>query len=288
MVLFTTISSICAPLALFLLLCSIMNLQARVDRYRERGIPESEAEILVLIEEGAAALFNSFPDHFILFGGVTLVLFYGSPRLSRDLDLLSSPGQLPDSAAIQAVVRSAMQPLAETFGLGQLEFRQDVATPTLAKQWVLANQKPLFSIDLTTIGGNVLKSQIVKHIIAEIPEKSVFTPNANYLLYQKCETFLNRLYVKARDAFDIHLLLSRGALLDKALRPHLEDFIAMKEFDGEFIDERIQSVTVKLCTVELRPVLPLSLFEELAKDEFESVRRSLRAVFSDWLREVHR
>jgi hypothetical protein len=249
---------------------------------------ELDAQILVLIEESAAALFNSFPDHFILFGGVTLVLFHNSPRLSRDLDLLGSPGQLPDPKEIQQVVLEAIQPLAETLGLGQLEFRQDEATQALAKQWVLSTQKPLFSVDLSTIGGNVLKSQIVKHTIAENPEKSVFAPNANYLLYQKCETFLNRRYLKARDAFDIHLLLSRGATLDKALRPHLEDFIAMKEFDAEFIEERIEGVTATLCTVELRPVLPLSLFEDLAKDDFESVRRSVRTVFSQWLAEAQR
>jgi hypothetical protein len=137
---------------------------------------EFDAQILVLIEESAAALFNSFPDHFILFGGVTLILFHDSPRLSRDLDLLASPGQLPDPKEIQQVVRAAIQALAETLGLGQLEFRQDVATPALAKQWVLANQKPLFRADLPTIGGNVLKSQIVKHTIAESPGKSVLTP----------------------------------------------------------------------------------------------------------------
>ena len=180
-----------------------MNLQERLDRFRERGMQELDAQILVLIEESAAALFNSFPDHFILFGGVTLVLFHDSPRLSRDLDLLASPGQLPNSKEIQQVVLAAIQPLAETLGLGQLELRQDEATHALAKQWVLSNQKPLFSIDLSTIGGNVLKSQIVKHIIAENPQKSVFAPNANYLLYQKSETFLNRRHLKARDAFDI-------------------------------------------------------------------------------------
>ena len=119
-----------------------MNLQERLDRYRERRMQELDAQILVLIEESAAALFNSFPDHFILFGGVTLVLFHDSPRLSRDLDLLASPGRLPDPKEIQQVVRAAIQALAETPGLGQLEFRQDVATPALAKQWVLANQKP--------------------------------------------------------------------------------------------------------------------------------------------------
>jgi hypothetical protein len=62
----------------------------------------------------------------------------------------------------------------------------------------------------------------------------------------------------------------------------------MKEFDKEFIEERIQGVTAKLCTVELRLVLPLPLFEDLAKDDFESVRRSVRIVFSEWLVEVRR
>ena len=89
--------------------------------------------------------------------------------------------------------------------------------------------------------------------------------------------------MKARDAFDIHLLLSRGAKLHKTLRPHLEDFIAMNELDKEFIKARIEAVTSKLCTVELRPVLPSPLFEQLEKEGFEPIRKSLRTVFSDWL-----
>lgn len=260
-----------------------MSLQARVDRYKGRGFQELEAEILVLIEESAAALFTSFPEHFILFGGATLVLFYESPRLSRDLDLLALAGPLPKPEDLQAVVRSSIQPLAETFGLGQVEFRQDVTTSDFIKHWVLANQKPLFSIDLTRIGGSVLQSQVVKKVIGDSPEKTVLTPNANYLLFQKCETFLGRRHVKARDAFDIHLLLSRGARLDKTLRPHFEDFITARELDKESIAERIESVTAKLCTVELRPVLPLALFDEFAKDDFQPIRRSLRTVFRDWL-----
>ncbi len=260
-----------------------MNLQARVDRYRERGFQELEAEILVLIEESAAALFTSFPDHFILFGGATLVLFYESPRLSRDLDLLTSPTQISNTEEIQVVVRSSIQPIAEIFGLGQLEFRKDIESPHFVKQWVLANHKALFSIDLTRVGGNVLETQIVKKAIANAPEKTVATPSANYLLFQKCETFLDRRHVKARDAFDIHLLLTRGAQLDKNLQAHLEDFIAMKEIDQESIETRIQDTNAKLCTVELRPVLPLAIFEELAKNEFEAIRRSLRVVLAHWL-----
>jgi hypothetical protein len=91
--------------------------------------------------------------------------------------------------------------------------------------------------------------------------------------------------VKARDAFDIHLLLTRGAHLDKNLQAHLEDFIAMKEMDQESIETRIQDINTKLCTVELRPVLPLAIFEDLAQNEFEAIRHSLRVVLAHWLGE---
>ena len=264
-----------------------MNLQARLDRYRERGFQQVEAEVLVLIEESVSALFSSFPDHFILFGGAALVLFFESPRLSRDLDLLVSQSQILKPEEIQAVVRSSIQPIAETLSLGQLEFRKDVAGPDFVKQWVLANQKPLFSIDLTRIGGNVLETQIVRKAIAGMPEKTVLTPSANYLLFQKCETFLARGHVKARDAFDIHLLLTRGASLDKNLKAHLEDFILMREIDRISIENRIQDIRPKLCTVELRPVLPPTIFEALAKKEFQPICHSLRIAFSPWLREQH-
>jgi len=83
------------------MLRTTMNLQARIEKYRERGIQELDAHVLLLIEETAVALFNSFPDHFVLFGGVTLVLFHGSPRVSRDLDLLPSPGPPPAAEEIQ-------------------------------------------------------------------------------------------------------------------------------------------------------------------------------------------
>src|SRR2546430_663322 len=177
---------------------AIMNLQARIDRYKERGFQQLEAEILVLMEESAAALFGSFPDHFILFGGATLVLFYESPRLSRDLDLLASPSQIPRPEEIQAAVRSGIQPIAEALGLGQLEFRKDIDGPDFVKQWVIANEKPLFSIDLTRIGGTVLETQVVKKAIASAPEKIVATPSANYLLFQKCETFLGRRHAESQ------------------------------------------------------------------------------------------
>jgi len=265
-----------------------MNLQDRVDQYKRRDFQVAEAEILVLIEEAAAAIFASFPDYFILCGGSTLVLFYGSPRLSRDLDLFASLSTVPTHGDIEAVVRATLQPIAEIFGFGQLDFRKDADSPDFARYWIIANQRALFSIDLTRIGGGVLRSQIVKQTVANNPNKTVLTLTPDYLLLQKCETFLSRRYLKARDGFDIHLLATRGARLDVNLHAHLEDFITMNELDGESIDRRIQSLTPKLCTVELRPVLPPAIFEPLAKDDFQPIRRSIRTILSHWLKESTR
>jgi hypothetical protein len=192
----------------------------RIDQYRKRGFLESEAEVLMLMEEAALGLFSAFPDRFILIGGAALVLFYASPRLSRDLDLLALARPLPDIQDVAAAVRSRIEPLAEIFGLGRIEFRSGTAGPDFVKRWVLADQKVLFSVDLTTIGGGALESQIVKRGFADRPEGTVLTPNANYLLLQKCETFLGRRHVKSKDAFDIQLLILRGAELGQALRPH--------------------------------------------------------------------
>jgi hypothetical protein len=232
------------------------------------------------------ALFKAFPDRFVLFGGASLLLFYESPRLSRDLDLMACGGEVPPFGEVKAVVLSSIQPIAETLGMGTLELQKYAEGPDFAKHWVLANQKPLFSIDFARIGGGVLETQIVKKNIADSPEKTVSTPNENYLLFLKLETFLNRRSVKARDAFDIQLLLSRGAEIDTRLEAHLEDSMRMKEIDEEEIENRIRNITNKLCIAELRTVLPPGVFEGLAEEEFEAIRRSLRQVFANWLPEV--
>jgi hypothetical protein len=61
-----------------------MTLQERIARYLERNFLQDQAHILILMEEAAIALFSALPEHFVLFGGATLVLFHNSPRLSKD------------------------------------------------------------------------------------------------------------------------------------------------------------------------------------------------------------
>jgi Nucleotidyl transferase AbiEii toxin, Type IV TA system len=235
------------------------------------------------LKEAASGLFSAYPDRFILFGGSTLVLFYDSPRLSRDLDLLAQADELPPAVDVQKVVESSIQPLAEIFGLGKLDFRQQGDSKDFIKIWVESNQRPLFSIDLTRIGGTVLKSEIVQQRIAGDHQKTVLAPSANYLLFQKCKTLLDRRYPKARDAFDIDVLRTKGAQLDDNLKSHLEAFIQIKQLDADLIRSRIARIDPKLCTVELRPILPQELFAELAKDDFSRLSKALEAVFSNWI-----
>src|SRR5215472_7099033 len=158
-----------------------MNWQTRIEVYLKRGFQQADAEILVLMEEAASGLFSAFPDGFILFGGATLVLFYDSPRLSRDLDLLAQADELPAAADVQKVVESSIQPLAEIFGLGKLDLRQQGDSKDFIKIWIESNRRPLFSIDLTRMGGTVLKSEIVQQRIAGDHKKTILAPSGNYL-----------------------------------------------------------------------------------------------------------
>ena len=262
-----------------------MNLQERVARYLDRNLQKDQAEVLVLMEEAAIALFSALPEHFVLFGGATLVLFHESPRISTDLDLLARVDRLPMAADLIGALEGRLQGVAGALGLGPVLFEPETKGEQFVRLWIVgpAKQK-LFTVDLTRIGGSVLVREIVQEKI-EDEEKTALIPAASrdYLLLQKGETFVSRRVVKARDAFDIRLLLQRGAKLDGALKAHLEDALKWREVSREDINGRIESVNRKLCRAELKPVLPEEVYVELERDNFETLRVALRSVFADWL-----
>jgi len=262
-----------------------MTLQERLARYLDRKLQNDQAEILVLMEEAAIALFSALPDHFVLFGGATLVLFHESPRISKDLDLLARVDGLPTVQALIGALEARLQDVAGAFGLGPVVFEPETKGEHFVRLWIVgpAKQK-LFTVDLTRLGGSVLVREIVKEQIEE-EGKTALIPAASrdYLLLQKGETFVSRRVVKARDAFDIRLLLQRGAKLDAVLKGHLEDALKWREVSREEINERIENVNQKLCRAELKPVLPEEVYAELEQDNFETLRAALRSVFADWL-----
>jgi len=67
---------------------------------------------VVVMEEAAIALFSALPEHFVLFGGATLVLFHESPRLSKDLDVLVRVDSLPTAAELEEALQLRLQEVA--------------------------------------------------------------------------------------------------------------------------------------------------------------------------------
>jgi len=57
----------------------------------------------------------------------------------------------------------------------------------------------------------------------------------------------------------------------------------MDELDAGVIHSRIKKIDAKLCTAELRAVLPDELFRTLAEKDFRPLRDSLEFVFANWI-----
>lgn len=260
-----------------------MTLAERLKKFQDRGFRAETAAVLVLIEEALHSLFTTFPDTFVLFGGATLVLFYGSQRHSGDIDLLPNCDETPKPESIIDCISPALSEVAQALGVAPLAISPIADTQYLLKIKVESkDQRTLFTIDVSRTSA-VIKSELVEQPILT-NDAIVKYPTRNLLLLHKAEAFLGRKNVKCRDAFDIKVLRDSGAELDGNLKFHLEDGVVSDRLeDPDFINQRIAEVTPKRCEAELREYLPEEVYRELAENEFESLRHSLRDLFAEWL-----
>ena len=180
----------------------------------------------MLIEEALHSLFTSFADTFVLFGGATLVLFYGSPRHSGDIDLLPNSDEIPNAETIIDSISPALGEVAQALGLAPLAISVIADSEYLLKIKVESkDQSTLFTIDISRTSA-VIKSELVEQPILT-DNAIVKYPTRNLLLLHKAEAFLGRKNVKCRDAFDIKVLKDSGAELDGNLKFHLEDGVSL-------------------------------------------------------------
>lgn len=248
-----------------------------------KGFNAEQARTIVLIKQAAGTLFRDFPDAFVLFGGATLVLFHNSVRHSNDLDLLLIEN-LPSSDAIIESLKKGLQVPVEALNIGALQYEVKHGNQPELKIFVSDGAGTrLFQIDFSRM-GSVLQSEIENHEIELDNEvlSNVKSASKEFLLLQKAEAFLQRRIIKARDGYDIHLLLTRGAKLNQALRDHLEDFLS-GEFGSDEIKTRIGQLTFKRCQTELQPILPPNTYEPLEKAEFKPLRDAVETLYADWL-----
>ncbi|MGB8475225.1 MAG: nucleotidyl transferase AbiEii/AbiGii toxin family protein [Candidatus Acidiferrum sp.] len=263
-----------------------MNLAAQLELLRERGFDEDRAQIILLIWEAAILLFQAFPDTFLLYGGANLILFHESSRTSRDLDLLSQGNKLPSTNELAGVLTGGLQEMGRLLEIAPLTVKVSIGEPVLIRLEVGSKDgRSLFTVDLGGL-GSVFKSGIEEHemeAIADNRSAIVRAVSRDHLLLQKAEAFVFRRGVKARDAYDIKLLLGAGAKLSGELRNHLSDTLAMREIGREELADRIGQVTERVCRGQLSDVLPGELYRELERAEFEPLRAALRRLFEGWL-----
>jgi len=260
-----------------------MTFAQRLRAFQQRGFSSETAAVLVLIEEALHSLFATFPDTFVLFGGATLVLFYGSQRHSADIDLLPNRDEVPSADKIIETISPEIGEAALAFGLAPLAISAIADSASLLKIKVDSNdRRTLFTIDVTRTSA-LIKSELVEHPFLT-GDAIVKYPTRNLLLLHKAEAFLGRKNVKCRDAFDIKLLQDSGAVLDQNLRFHLRDGVVSDLIeDPDFVQQRIAAVTSRRCESELRDYLPEEVYRQLAENGFEPLRQSLRDLFAEWL-----
>jgi hypothetical protein len=136
-----------------------MNIAERVEQYEKRGFARETAAVNVLLEEARQILLSSFPDTFIFFGGASLVLFYGSPRHSGDLDLLVIAEKPPNADELQRALQQPFRAATETLGFSQMTIEPVRSIGEFLKLAVKGEQV-LFTIDLTMISA-VIRSELI-------------------------------------------------------------------------------------------------------------------------------
>lgn len=263
-----------------------MNLAAQLEQLRARGFDEDRAHVILLIREAAILLFQAFPDSFLMYGGANLILFHNSLRTSRDLDLLSQGDALPSIDEITGVLSDGLQEMGKLLELAPLTVSVSIAKPVFIKLEIASKDaRTLFTVDLGGL-ASVLKSGIEEHTMEAISlnrRATVRSVSKDHLLLQKAEAFAFRRGVKARDAYDIQLLLDIGAKLSGELRNHLSDTLTMREIGKEELTARVDQITTVLCRGQLADVLPGDLYKALEQAEFEPLRTAVRKLFDEWL-----
>jgi hypothetical protein len=237
------------------------------------------------LEPALQVLLSAFPETFVFFGGASLVLFYGSPRHSGDLDLLITKDTAPSADAVQKALEGPVRVDAEILGYPGLTIEPAGTAGEFSKLSVRAGTRILFTIDLTRISA-VIRGELVEFPIASDSgeQVTVQVPSRSLQLLFKAEAFLRRPFLKARDAFDIKLLQDSGAVLSDSLTVQLVDGPAAERLEKpEFITQRIAQVNARTCTPDQQPYLPKDGFEELERSDFEPLRAALRQLFSAWL-----
>lgn len=200
--------------------------------------------------------------------------------------LLPLSDDLPNADNLVTVLSDGLQPIIELLGLNSCSVQILSSKPNLLELAIIDDAgKNLFSVHFSRM-GSLISSGVEDQVLEGVSDDTIArikSVSRDHQLLQKAETFLVRGRVKARDAYDIKLLVDSGAALRGELKGHMEDVSAGAEFDSQTIRGRIALVNSKLCRADLRNLLPEEDYRKLKETDFEPLRRALLHLFKDWL-----
>ena len=177
-----------------------------------------------------------------------------------------------------------MASVAEALNFAPLQFQIEHAGVPELKIGINSNTgQRLFRADFNQF-GSVIHSEVEDYALDDDESAAtVRSASRDFLLLQKAEAFLLRRSVKARDAYDINLLLEEGASLNENLQNHLSDTLSSYEIGTEEIESRIGQLTEKLFRLELKTLLPETLYEPLEAVDFKPLIEAVHSIYKPWL-----
>lgn len=248
------------------------------ERAQKEGVAESHVLGSALARESVVWFFRLFPELAILVGGNVLHLLYGSPRYSRDLDLL--PRRSVHSNDLRTIARRLDQNL-QAFAtlLGQsIDCRIRTSEPP-ALDLRLAGQR-LITLEFTRVIGSVRRTEAKLLRSESSASEVVVCPALDELVFLKFQTLLKRKFFKARDVFDLWYLLSLDAKMDKEEVKH---WLSLEEIGDEEIRKKLDLLSPRRLDGDLTPLLPASWLTKLRADHYGSIILSVKRLFQPFL-----
>lgn len=238
------------------------------------GVDLMQVEVL-------SALFRAQIDTtLVVKGGWAMRANFGATRMTKDIDLAAAPHA--SKASIQNRITRALKAVASTGLFKKVEITQPKQTET-TQRWKVSADYEGAPIHLTI---EVSKRDLVpaEYIVdVEISQKDGRAINVKayspaMLAAAKIACILDDKRTAPRDVFDLHLLIENEAAPVEA---HLETLLKHKNFNLEFVKDKIESMSWDLVGTELIPFLDPSInFDEC---DWECIREEVLKAFEFWM-----
>jgi predicted nucleotidyltransferase component of viral defense system len=251
-----------------------MDLGARLRRQaQEEGVAEDQVLGAALARETLLWFFRVFPDLAIFVGGNVLHLLYGSPRYSRDVDLLPTQDLRPSELReIARELEQRLRPFAAFLGEPIVCRLRAQRISTIE---VRLAARRVIELEFSRIAGTVRRTEVKLLQSDSLASEIVRCPILEELLLLKLRVLLKRRYFKARDVFDLWYLRELGAGFDDK---EFEHWLVLEDIDADDVGRRLKLISARRLEDDLSALLPSSWLKTLRADDYTTVMQSVKEL----------